>query len=173
MSSLVVVGICSLTSHVGYALSQWWLVLIYDRQSGYFKNWNKTDFRQTRLHVNRFVSFEVAAILRTAVKTTSRVVGETTYSPIVESKSTIIYTTKCNNTLIVNGSYIVISVTKAEISPHFYKSMDMSVGAWHQQQLMTNLINDCHLQRLQRMNHIVSFEVSTIQRAAAPGHHRW
>jgi len=34
-------------------------------------------------------------------------------------------------------------VTKAEISLHFYKSMDTSVGDCHQQ-LITNLINDCH-----------------------------
>ena len=58
--------------------SQWWLVLIYDHQNGYFKDWNKTDFRLTSSHVNHFVSFEVAAILHTAVKTASRVVGETT-----------------------------------------------------------------------------------------------
>ena len=59
-------------------LSQWWLVLIYNHQSGYFKDWNNTDFRLTSLHANHFVSFEVAAILHTIVKTTLRVVGETT-----------------------------------------------------------------------------------------------
>jgi len=50
-----------------------------------------------------------------------------------------------NNILIFNGSHITMSVTKAEISPHFYKSMVMSrpVDVWDQQ-LMTNLINDCH-----------------------------
>jgi len=54
--------------------------------------------------------------------------------------------------------------------------MDTSVGAW-QQQLMTNLINDCHLRDFKewnklRVNRIVSFEVAAIQRAAAPGRHR-
>jgi len=72
-------GIADVNTNGGRpTLSQWWLVLIYDHQRGYFKDWNKTDFRLTSLHVNRFVSFEVAAILRTAVKTASRVVGETT-----------------------------------------------------------------------------------------------
>jgi len=38
-------------------------VKIYDHESGYFKDWNKTDFHLTNLLDNRFVSFEVAAIL--------------------------------------------------------------------------------------------------------------
>jgi len=43
--------------------------------------------------------------------------------------------------------------------------MDMSVGAWHkQQQLMTNLINDCHLRDFKewnklRVNRIVSLKL--------------
>jgi len=55
-------------------------------------------------------------------------------------------------------------LTKAEISLNFYKSMDMSVSACHQQ-LMINLINGCHCDDFKEwnklcVNRIVSFEVA-------------
>jgi len=52
-----------------------------------------------------FCFFEVAAaILHIVVQTTSRVMGGTTYSPIVESKSFIIYTTN-----VIIALYLMVS----------------------------------------------------------------
>jgi len=71
---------------------------------------SKTEIKQTSIYLaymSTVCFFEVAAILHTAVKTTSRVVGETTYSPIVESKSTIIYTTN-----VIISLYLMVVILR-------------------------------------------------------------
>jgi len=81
---------------------------------------SKTEIKQTSVFDNCFCFFEVAAaILHTVVQTTSRVMGETTYSPIAESKSSIIYTRNVIISLYLMVSN-AISVIKAEICPYFH-----------------------------------------------------
>jgi len=81
---------------------------------------SKTGIKQSFVFDYRFCFFEVAAaILYIVVQTTSRVMGETTYSPITEPKSSIIYTTNVIISLYLMVSN-AISVIKVEICPYFY-----------------------------------------------------